>query len=237
MNRTGRRRADEGFTLVELLIVIVVLGVLATIVVFAVQGIRTLADDNSEATDARVLASAEEGHMALHGVYADEATLVTAGLLREESQMFDINVLSDGESYLLIAEGSGGPPAWEVPSGQTVRTFGGGSRKLVILGVGQGTTESWWSDLEAEGPLADTQVIWVNGSQTVASVEAILATSPTYVIVPVSVPIEGDLPVEVRFVGQYLDHVLGSPHPQWWWGFERGPLEDALEYYRNTFGG
>ena len=234
MNGTERRRADEGFTLVELLIVIVVLGVLATIVVFAVQGIRTLADDNSEATDARVLESAEEGHMALHGVYADEATLVTAGLLREQSQMFDINLLNGGEDYLLIEEGSGGPPAWPVPSGQTVETFGGGANKLVILGVGTGTA-GWWNDFTSGSPLADTQVIWVNGEQSVASVEAIFATNPTYVIVPISVPIT-DAPGGLNFVGQYINSVRPAPHPAWWWGFQQGSLDVAIQHYEGMIG-
>lgn len=234
MDTSTRRRADRGFTLIEMLIVIVVLGVLATIVVFAVRGIRTLADDNSTAADAKTMETAEEGHMALHGVYAEEDDLIAAGLLREESQIHDVQVLNGGEGYLLIGQGSGGPPAWPVPAGQTVASFGGGAKKLVILGVGTGT-QGWWDTFTTGSPLTDTQVIWVNGTQSVESVEAIFATNPTYVIVPVAVPIT-NAPGHT-YVGQYLNSVRPIPHAGWWWGIQQGPMDDALNHYRNAFGG
>ncbi len=246
MNGTERRRADEGFTLVELLIVIVVLGVLATIVVFAVQGIRTLADDNSEATDARVLETAQEGHMALHGVYADEATLVSAGLLREQSQMFDINLLNGGEDFELVAAGSGGggggggggeettedpgpgepggPPAEAVETtyagGQHAWSYGApeSSKKLVIIGNGSGSVgqQLWASISTAETALADTQVIWVDGVSTAAEVDAILAAPHTYIIVPVAVSITGG---SHTYAGQYIDNLPGQSSPgTFWWG-------------------
>ena len=264
MNGTGRRRTDEGFTLVELLIVIVVLGVLATIVVFAVRGIRTLADDNSEATDARVLESAEEGHMALHGVYADEATLVTAGLLREESQMFDINLLNGGEDFELVAAGSGGggggggeettedpgpgepggPPAEAVETtyagGQHAWSYGApeSSKKLVIIGNGSGSAgqQLWASISTAETALADTQVIWVDGVSTAADVDAILAAPHTYIIVPVAVPIGGP------YAGQYISNLPGQSSPgTFWWGHGQelvgDDITEAIPHYIATYGG
>jgi len=48
-------KQDKGFTLVELLIVIVILGILATVTVFAVRGITDRGQENACAVDQRTL--------------------------------------------------------------------------------------------------------------------------------------------------------------------------------------
>ncbi|MDP2326085.1 MAG: type II secretion system protein [Gammaproteobacteria bacterium] len=98
---------DDGFTLVELLIVIVILGILATVTVFAVRGITNQGEDNATAIDRRTLTSAEEAHMAKFGTYVSEAELVSAGLLREQSSLHDITV-GPGDTYTVVAQGAGG---------------------------------------------------------------------------------------------------------------------------------
>jgi prepilin-type N-terminal cleavage/methylation domain-containing protein len=60
---------DKGFTLVELLIVVVVLGILAGIVVFAVGGARTTAEDKSCEALLKTVAVAAEAHKADTGGY------------------------------------------------------------------------------------------------------------------------------------------------------------------------
>ena len=76
---------DQGFTLVELLIVIVILGILATIVVFAVRGITDQGQKSSCKATAKTYEVAIEAYYANNGVCGgnpDGAQLVAAGLLR-----------------------------------------------------------------------------------------------------------------------------------------------------------
>ena len=57
-------KQDKGFTLVELLIVIVILGILATVTVFAVRGITDQGQDNACDVEKRTLETAVEAYYA-----------------------------------------------------------------------------------------------------------------------------------------------------------------------------
>jgi general secretion pathway protein G len=61
-------KQDKGFTLVELLIVIVILGILATVTVFAVRGITQNAQENSCEVEGRTIATAIEAYYADNNV-------------------------------------------------------------------------------------------------------------------------------------------------------------------------
>lgn len=84
------RRSDIGFTLTELLIVIVILGVLTGIVVFAVGAFSDRGEIAACKADMKTVESASEAYRAQAGNYAsaiDDAThsattLVGAGYLR-----------------------------------------------------------------------------------------------------------------------------------------------------------
>ncbi len=98
---------DEGFSLIELLIVIVILGILATVVVFSVRGITDRGTDTACSHDARALATAVESYFAQHptnvipatgaGPARFEQTLVDAGLMRSQTEYWDVAT----EGYLV----------------------------------------------------------------------------------------------------------------------------------------
>ena len=85
-------KQDKGFTLVELLIVIVILGILATITVFAVRGITNQGQDSACAADQKTLQVAAEAYFAQEGTTSTPAAsdLVSSGLLVEVSTTHEL---------------------------------------------------------------------------------------------------------------------------------------------------
>jgi general secretion pathway protein G len=96
-----RQRDDQGFSLIELLLVIVILGILATVVVFSVGGLTSEASDTGCEADAHVLFVATEAFFAQRGTDtipaadgtpdAHEKTLVAEGFMRSVSEMYDVD--------------------------------------------------------------------------------------------------------------------------------------------------
>ena len=84
---------NKGFTLVELLIVIVILGILATVTVFAVTGITNKGKTSACQSDAKTIQTAEEAYSANHGNYtASQPLLVSDGLLHAQSTKFTVTL-------------------------------------------------------------------------------------------------------------------------------------------------
>lgn len=90
-------RNDRGFTLVELLIVIVLLGIIAAVTVFAVRGVSTRGKTNACLMDRRMLETAAEAYLVGEAVStpASEADLVSAGYLRAASPNFDFDTTGE----------------------------------------------------------------------------------------------------------------------------------------------
>lgn len=90
----------SGFTLVELLVTIVILGVLSGVVVFAVGGLQSKSQSSACAADRSALETAMDTYRAINGSYGTEVQLVSSGQLRSESSMYDVTLGSDGDFTL-----------------------------------------------------------------------------------------------------------------------------------------
>jgi prepilin-type N-terminal cleavage/methylation domain-containing protein len=79
------KKKDKGFTLVELLIVIVILGILATVTVFAVRGITDQGQESACEATAKTYEVAIEAYYAANGTanHPDGDDLETAGFIRD----------------------------------------------------------------------------------------------------------------------------------------------------------
>lgn len=101
-SRSGR--PDRGFTLVELLIVIVLLGIIAAVTVFAVRGVSDKGKVNVCLMDRRMLETAVESYRVMSpGVDPTETDLVVGGYLRGPSPNWDL----DGTANVVAQ--AGGP--------------------------------------------------------------------------------------------------------------------------------
>jgi type II secretion system protein G len=89
----ARRNSEGGFTLVELLVVIVILGILAAVAVFAVGGISDKGKKSACKSDLKAVEVAAEAFYAQNGSYpASIDALVTAKFLREAPSAADYTV-------------------------------------------------------------------------------------------------------------------------------------------------
>ncbi len=116
---------QSGFTLLELLVVVAVLGVLSGVVVFSVGAMTERAEQSACAADERVLVTALEAHAASTGSYVDQDALVAAGHLRSASSSHEVVLSADDYSIVPAgdcAPGSGVEVAAESGSAALVAT-------------------------------------------------------------------------------------------------------------------
>ena len=95
-------RRDRGFTLVEILVVIAIIGILATVAIFAVRSITDRGQEASCSNDARALLDASDFYMAQNAVDLLPAT--GAGPDRYERTLVDAGLLKSVSTYYVLDE-------------------------------------------------------------------------------------------------------------------------------------
>jgi type II secretion system protein G len=119
-----RARNEEGFTLIELMIVIVILGVLAGIVIFAVGGVTDNGDVAACKSDVKTLSVAVEAYRAKTGGYPahlePDLTTTPNQFLRGQTSLSGDTLAQ--KSYTITYQGNSGATA-----GQLVVTANAGA--------------------------------------------------------------------------------------------------------------
>ena len=106
-----KRSGEGGFTLVELLIVIVILGILAAIVVLAIGGLSGSAKTATCKSGAHTIESAEDAYFASANVtptYGTIAQLETAGLLKQPATAIPFDATGNGTGYTITGKALAG---------------------------------------------------------------------------------------------------------------------------------
>ena len=97
---TTDQKKDKGFTPIELLIVIVILGILATVTVFAVAGITNRGQDSACSAELKTLEVAIEAYQAQTGGYpaamTDLTDNATTQFIRSAPTYWGLDPAADG---------------------------------------------------------------------------------------------------------------------------------------------
>lgn len=106
-------KKSKGFTIVELLIVIVVIAILATLVIVTFTGIQQKARDSQRQTDINALDSHLEAFYANNGYYPTLNDLQTASWVSSNMKGLDPQSLISPEGDTIAGTaGSGGTGGW-----------------------------------------------------------------------------------------------------------------------------
>lgn len=116
-------RKRTGFTLVELLVVVVVIGILAGFAVLRQRGVTSRARVAAAAADARAIREAEAAFHADSGRYATLPMLTSAGYAPQVSPGNEVTITLEGQGYAATVA---------VQEGQAGGAGGGGGCRLEV---------------------------------------------------------------------------------------------------------
>jgi prepilin-type N-terminal cleavage/methylation domain-containing protein len=98
----SRRASSDGFSVVETLVTLAILGLLAVVVLFAVWGSGARGQAGTCAADASIIATAENAAQAATGAYLSVPGLQSAGLLPSAPRHHTVQVT--GGTYTLVPD-------------------------------------------------------------------------------------------------------------------------------------
>lgn len=245
-------RTDRGFTLVELLIVIVILGVLSTVTVFAVSGISSRGESAATSADEQIVSRAQETYYAQNGTYATEAELVSSGFLAKASTAHDIELGVGNTSYTLVAQGATtttAAPTWpdgQVDSvtfqGMSAEQYGNGPLVAVLIDTGTGgafVSQDWSDFTNTEPAIPGMTLYYVDDPalDTLAEFEALLDNSD-FQLIPNNQQIEGEY--TSRYARTHLGLDFAAPNDDmstlWQWWYEPGlTISDFRTFLTDSF--
>ena len=169
LSSSARRR---GFTIVELLIVIVIIGILATIVIVAYNGIKARADEASLQSEVSQL----NKKLLTYKVTNSDALPVdaaTGGFTVANNHTLYYRVAPDGKNYCLASSMQGDPTvAYSVVSTQSAVKKGTCEGYVVVPGSATFSTSDFWvmkyeaKNVSGRALSQAASTPWVNISQT-----------------------------------------------------------------------
>jgi type IV pilus assembly protein PilA len=89
------KKRNQGFTIVELLIVIVVIGILALLVITTYSGIQAKARNSKRSSDVKSLQTHIEAFFSQNGYYPSRTDMNTGSWLTTNMKSLDTNALAD----------------------------------------------------------------------------------------------------------------------------------------------
>jgi prepilin-type N-terminal cleavage/methylation domain-containing protein len=134
-------KKQKGFTIVELLIVIIIIGILATLVIVTFTGIQAKARDSKRQTDLNAVDSHVEAFFAQYGFYPTLGDLKDATFLSTYMKGFDPAALTDPKGGTIAETSTGTSYGYKASgsdsAGACIETADATAKTTITSGVPQ----------------------------------------------------------------------------------------------------
>lgn len=147
-------KKQRGFTLVELLIVIIIIGILATLVIVTFTGVQAKARDSKRQTDIDAVDTHVEAFFAQYGFYPTLADMQSSTFLTDFMKGLDPAALNDPKGGALAATVGSDHYGYTASNTTTPTDCSNTTATTITSGVPQDngcTSFSMTADLEAGG--------------------------------------------------------------------------------------